>query len=1543
MEVPKKDPLAIIRHKGPLTIASLDMSISGAIFRPASKKLKRGSKRSLYYLGWEYTPPKKVYEFILERLESVSAEGIVTLAALVECLRSQCDCRVEVKVDSKGKSWKTALHLNQLIDDNWALTLPGSPSNIDNSWAFPLWRYPLKSYVDCERTAERISKQVLQLLERLGYEKTVEVAAATKTVFTEALLNILEHAYSGKQERFAFEAITITPAPELTGLQPLPNVSKEELTWFEENEGRRILEIAVADIGRNVPTTLWRAYCLEFPEACSQAAGLNLGSTSGQIARAKLHQDISEWAFDHKSTRKTPKEFKTELALLNWRGLHRALNTTFRLGGCLVMRSGQARAGYAFDETGSRALSETETKQHDFPGTSIILRVPIVTVTRHSSTSISKVRLEPSKAQVIKLDKIVNRRPESLSLKDLPAGEVGKLGIAHPFKHYQEADLKDLLNLIRQIPPFVVSFHFFASLDSLSLLEQLPAFHESTALDLGPPRLTAFHKPGEDLIWKFVGVIPARARSFVSQLETSGIADLGQTPELRSFAEGLASTYAPLIRLNGSSLELVDIKAELSDESYSRAMQLAFQDWASTSKQWWLYDGEGEVVRLMTGHLVRKYVSVLRALDSDESFARAVGQKFSVILRKLKRSFPNFCIVTESEASYFIARVLLLDYEEPLDIFIASPPNKNILGRPVIVFADAIYKGQTLNFLLKSKTDCKAVICGIDLRQDTTEIIGEKLIPFTPLLCFPLERSDVEVDSEQQFRRILEVDTVTHIPYEKPSPETFQIGTDAERQEFISRSSRFFRYGLHRSGGRLHTVSLSNDEFIDRHRKQIVSWVYSIVRSVIERLPYPKRIKSVVFFVRNESSIKEITTQLGGELKTLSGSMEGFSAIIPVVPSSRGEVFSSPSQELFYGLQSLGSEELLFASPTDFLAVYLDDACVTGKTLLNFLIQVSKAQPSQLPAAVVAVPTLSRLSPAEETFYRDVCRTLGPSEGSPKRIPFFFNPLFRLQIRSFERIQTSPVYELIGRFLSKLSGLDMRLQKYVLKIGENIGADSPVFFRGQSAQLPFQHPFYSGQKGEPCHVSGRALRIRHLIALLEQNVGVLSEVLSEMLGACAGDDYTLLNLLALEPDLLVAAPISRECRKDLTDLSMRALSADETDEATKSDALAVLALQGQPVINRISEILMAISGKQELIDQLLVFLLVQSTPKTLLSTAMTEGIQNCASHLSQSEFSYVRGCIKGVAETTSPPSIHNANEARQAIRTLIARTSIHGQGHSALKAVNNWFLKRPGDRYSSSVQDVRLIIKEALAVVRSAIWPGLDGLRWWAEHESYAFTPALAFRDAWFQVIINVNNLESLLDSLHDGPIGREVADDLEEMWKTIRDNSQINAPDTYLSGSIMLGQKKPLLENWTPAFFSAPFEVAVNLALRLKIAPEITSSWEEDEQGLYLVVTPIPLDAISEVFRLLFEDMLKHGIEDSHFMRFSTEVFEGQKTLIALFQDTVIDNDMRGAGKSQTRARWTAEQHGFRVIYEDHTQKRAGDTYTVRVIFNDFLYIKCE
>jgi hypothetical protein len=1531
-------PPVKITHKGPLTMSSLDSSLRAALFRPAGK----GSNDSLH-MGWEHVTYQNLYMFKLENLQFATAEGIVTLAALVDCLRNGTQSKVDVLVGSDSRNWFSALHLEQLVNDRWQKSFPITPSKVEGGLTHPLWRYPVSSRSACEKTAQRIAQQVAHLLDKLGLEHTSEVAAATKIVFHEALLNVFEHAYGDHLGGLVFEAITITPVPQREQLKKLAYVTKQEDAWFANHAGL-MLEVAIADYGRNVPSTLWDAYIdvEEHQADLERAASLRLGTHEGRAERAYLHHKIALWAFHHKSTRKRDHEFVDKLAQLNWRGLHRALNTAAKFDACVIMRSGQARTGYVFNNGKANALETVEGSQREFPGTSIILRIPL-NKPQNSSPKPALKQSSSSPAPAIRLNKIVDGSHLTSDLTDDHTGRVFSVGIVHPFRKYGEDGVMELRRLTGLISPHIIGIHLFGTLESDALTRHLQAFEDKpSAPDLGVPRLTAFWNLGHNLQWRFVGLMPEYVRVLVKNIEEHGVANIPHDAGARSFAEQLARAYPSFVMIEKDSLLLKQFNWRLLSEDIDQAMQMAFNTWSVNTGEAWLFDQSGKYIRLTTGRPVKRYVSLFKMLYSDDTLSQALGWRFATLLRQLQRDYPGLCIVTESEASYFIAKILLQGQNTPIDINIATPPAGSVASRPVVAFADAIYRGETLSTLLNGLQNCQRVICCLDLRAIAEETFGGPSIPITSLLKLSFDPGEVALTPALNASDVLEVDRVTHIPVEGPPTESFLLGTNDQRVFFINENSHLFRYGLHMSGGRLHVVSISNDDIVQKHRDDLFIWIKGIVSAQLELVSASEQPVDIVFFTRAETSIKEIIEELGAKLPAhVEGVGRTFSAVLPFVPTGPREVFSRPTPELYYELQRLNPTDLLPDQPSRFLAIYLDDACVTGRSLLNFLIRVSKARSDQLPVAILAVPMLSRFSPAEEQFYSSVFRSIDATGHNDGRIPFSFRPLFRLQVRSFDKLQSTFVYELASKMSAQAAVLDTRLQGYTAKVIQRLEVALSGSQRNNTDLPVIQHPFFSREESSATPVSSRAIRIRHLIALQEQNVGVLGELLHELLDATTNDDYSLLNVIALELNLLDVPPLLKECRTDIIDLAIKALTSTETTSEIKSDAICVLSMTGQELISEMAKILPSIGHDSDLIDQFLVFLLTKVPRTNLWLEDLDNTIRDCASKLPADEYRYISSYVKSFFEIAEPLSVQSTPDAIRTIEHLVAQTSYHGRGLTALNAINDWLSKKERDRISTKGTEVQLKLRGAITVVRRTVLPGLDGLVWWAEYENPNQAAELAVRNARFQLILCLNQLDNIAEALKTGPVGSDVVVSIERLWDTLREYSQRIGPEYFLSQPVGSPEIEPtILERWMPKFFCLPFQILNRLSPAFLPKVKVTNVWERSGHGFSIMMTPAPLDQVTQIFELLLSDMKSHGSGEDNVIELSLNDVDEGKMLVVDFQDRVRKDDAPGTGRSQSKVLSLAEPLGVKVNFDP--PRHAGELYRVKVTFTNVLCIKC-
>lgn len=1490
-------------------------------------------------MGWEYTPTNNAYDFRLSDLPFATAEGVVTLAALIDCLRKKPNSDVTFQMEEKTNNWANGLQLGQLIKGRW-LELNRFPSKFSRPggcYTYPLWRELIAERTRCHIISEQLAEQVELILQDLKHSSSSEVAFAAKLLFDEALLNVFEHAYLQGQDKIAFGAITVTPVPRGDQLRKLAYVTNEEAEWFNQFTGSGLmLEVAVADYGSNIPFTLWQAFKNEFPNQFAKREMSSLGSQAGRLQRALLHHQISIWAFNHKSTRKRRNEFLNELAFLNWRGLHRAMNTAARLSGCVVIRSGLARTGYAFFGDESLQLSPpTASKQHEFPGTSLTLRIPIPKTRRTSI--VAGIREDAAKGNVIRIAKALAARDVSTIKPEDFAGRVTFVGVAQAFKTFKTEEIISLLETTLSMPPHIIPIYFFAEIEPITALSQLCAFHESK---LGPPRLVAFWKAEQRLIWRFVGVMPSQVRAMIEELEEKGRSSIGVDVVNRAFAESLARSYSPYIELNGDSISLLPFKAHVSTDSIHDALQCGFELWAANNNKPWLFNEPRKFVRLMTGRLIKQYISVFRLLDSDEFLAREVGRTFTSLLSRLQHDYPNLCIVTDSEASYFIARMLLQDHRPSPDIYVGTSPKRGISPRPKIVFIDAIQKGDTLRSLIKKTKEVQAVICCLDLRPDK-QADSDSLLPIKHgLLRYPFDPQQTaeEVITEKDI--VLEVDAVTHIPEEGAQPEVLSLGTTKDRERFILSHSQLFRYGYQRRTGRIDVVRLSVTGMVDEHKTELLDWVEAIIRTELTKTSLQDQILDAVIFVRTEATIKNIVPEIAERLRGAFAFERVFRAMLPSVSSIAGELFGRPTPELFYGLEQVeGQRELFGTAPAKFMALYLDDASVTGKSLLNFLNRVSLARVEQLPSLILAIPIVSRLSPAEEIFFGDVCKQIAPRHEPLREITFSLAHLFRLQVRSFDIIESTPAYQLILRLASNKSWFDPRLLKYVDTLESNIKSLSPTIREDTTNSKLSRHPFYSGIQYEDEVSSARVIRIRHLIALQEQNLGVLSVLLHELLEAFKGNDYGLLTMLALEPSLIEVPPLSKGARHDITRLAMNAILG-EASSATKSDALCVLALQGQVLIDRLPELLPSVGNDDDLIDQLLVFLFASKTSGSMWYGDVGNALRECVSQLSPETYNYLQSWLQSFDEIMAQRPVLTVNDARQAIANLIAQTTYHGKGLDKLNALGDWVFSRDEERILRDGLAVKKMAHDVCGFLRDIVLPGIDGLNWWAEFRGQNPMAAAALGRSFDQLIPLLNQLVICSNGLTTGPVGPSVAKEIEDLWKSVRSHSLTSQADTFLSLKPDLSLDDiPILEKWLPEFFCLPLEILYGLASYVLQHVEVKARWELPDQAKIIVVVPFPLAPVERVFSLILQDMRSHGTKTGNRINCSINHKDGISELKITFENRVRKRDVTRSGASQKLACSVAHQFGFEVLPDPPAQP--GEIYRVSVTLPNSLYLQ--
>jgi hypothetical protein len=458
------------------------------------------------------------------------------------------------------------------------------------------------------------------------------VLGSVESVAYEALKNIMEHAYE-RAPRSLFACATVTPSGHFEDDSRLQHrfTTVEELEWLKENQEGMILEIAMADAGLGVPQTLWR-------NAEQKQRPFTAGWPSGGLdseSRRSAHQSLCEYAFHYDSTRKEDSEFPTVASRLSWRGLHKCLKQTEYLSGCILLASGQGRAGYVFVRNRIKAVSPARDLHADFPGTVVVLRfatsprrVRPGLVTRSGQPLQQRVGYVASETDLRKglpserVTRILATNDEGLS-KDPSNHEIREslskfskqgpraLFVYFPFRNLETE--RDLLDLLPAIPPNHLAVLLFGHIPrKVRALLRADANPEWSPKTHGTPRLLClWDQEGHRLEWQIAGEVPLpRAGQRVyADLELSGHAELKtESAEVQALARELANSYPEFIVWNKEkeTLSFAGTEPTIAPEDFAAILDDSFATfYQQGGLDSFLFScKKNEAVRIPTGRLV---------------------------------------------------------------------------------------------------------------------------------------------------------------------------------------------------------------------------------------------------------------------------------------------------------------------------------------------------------------------------------------------------------------------------------------------------------------------------------------------------------------------------------------------------------------------------------------------------------------------------------------------------------------------------------------------------------------------------------------------------------------------------------------------------------------------------------------------------------------------------------------------------------------------------------------------------------------------------
>ena len=1489
---PEKFTERRIEISGALTGAIVSHLETQLLFRPSRVT------GEYEHLTWEVVPPQiGGYAFMVKKLTLATAEGIASLAAAVHALR-RSDVRTTIDIVSDTDGWSKAAGLERL-----QTSMTDNPAEIVHP-IVPLHAAPNDSRGHRQMYIQEMAEKTKVLLKTAGDLRSVDKADALAAVATEALLNVAEHAYLRKGENGpAFVAMTLTRPP-------LANESdvftSEERTWFSRIRGKQYLEISIADCGSNVAYTLARQFRAKFPDIFER-----LDKTT---SRAELHREIALWSFHPQSTRKSREEFASDIARLNWRGLHTALRRTADHDGAIIIHTGRTRLGYICSDARPFEFSHNLNKTREFPGTILTLRLPIST----STPKLPKPPKRPKKTDtrlalqtIIELDQI-----ESLMLETETFHSPAPIGIALPYQYLRDSlDTTKLRVQLEPLPPHIVPV-FLPAKGTESAWVGLAAFSEHD----GAPRLAGFAIPGEPIQWKLIGTYPKNVAALVKTLENEGWVDV--TTVDRPFAEMLRRAYSEQFTMANNVLSNTWHGWQIDDDTAVRAMQTAFDSWFALSLKevaaaGWLFGSSNQCILLRSGRHVRRYLSVMRLLDSNELLARSVAWRLVTLLDHIGNGRKPM-IVTDSEASYFRLATLLRDVDRPFDISIRRAPEA-AKDRPIVLFADAVYRGDTVRSLIKTAKRADHVIVCLDLSP--TEPTFD--VSFTALLRGDFDAE--ELKSVPPEMEVLECDVVTNVPEPKAATERFNIGTSPARQKFVESHPSVVRHGLQRAGGRTHTVTLPCRAVLE-YGEQVLNWLDETATVLTQQLGAGAPPPPLVVFYRTDAEISRVLPAIANRFEQQFD--EVFGVPLPFIAAGSREAFARTTPRLLAGIRRLGAGSMFSARPSrPYLALYVDDACVTGRTLFNFIVRVARTAGNERPMGLIVTPVVTRLSPTEEYFFSDICRHIGSEDRTIQNdpIPFAFAPLFRLQVGSLVPADAVPINHFLTEFSRRRDILDDRSQRYAQKVVER--ADQ-VFYseRATINETPvIAHPFYLSEDGEQT-ISFRAIRIRQLLSLHEQNVGVLGELLHAFFLAFEEKDYDVLSVLALEPRLLEVRPVHTACWRGLTELALSALTS-ATSDTLKSDALAVLALQRDVFVKSLDLILPTIGHSTALVEQLVTFLyqLAASTPVPRAQTLLAY----CA-NWTREEQRYLLRTLASIDRLTAHVAIKDESDAWNRLLAMVSRFLFHAASQDHLTNFNDWVKRDVAARRATPKAEIAKLATAAIDVLDSDVRQGLDVLEWLAKNRMDVDV-VRRIREERPKLVHAISELQDLVGAIVGRTVGSRDAN-LAAVWERIQRYSLVRSAELILpepEANVVLPSfpsEAPLIEDVLPRYVSSPARLLHSLASK-RIALEFQP---RGSGNLYFVIAPAPSPIVQNAFELILGDMRKHGEPGSQ--KATAVVDMNRRKLVITFQDQTRTKDKKGSERSQAIVSNLAEEGGFLVRFDRPVA--AGSLYKVTVEF---------
>ena len=1503
--------------------------------------------------GWVISdsPPRQLIQF--KDILYATAEAAVCLAVITEAVRhSKTPDALDIQFGDGTSEWARPLRLDQVVTDDWAV--PKSDwTEVRGCYACPLARFQMMAEADVTHITDWVIEAVRKLPQNVLISRSHEMhdlLLCMRRVVSEAVLNIWQHAYPSKPIKPVYVCLTVSPPRHYTESKNnrFSKAPKQPVSWLEENKNGLVFEIAIGDHGLGIPKTLWRS---------CQSRGLTITRkkcwiSPNPIDRARCHQEICKYAFDHQSTSKQDTDFPNRAAKLNWRGWHRGMRLTSHLGGCIYVSSGKGVAGYAYTGGRIQQLIDRQSSSIELPGTIAVLRFSTqptqpAKVTTASSGDKATIRI----SQTILEEHLILPQQADTNVVGYaePLRSFSAVAIAFSFRAIEEEG--ELFQLIEACPPNHVLLLLFTKIDEnlLNLLRTSEPGYDD--VKHGLPRLICIPSPDRlTLSWKIAGVLPVtdEADRVYSDLEKYGFADLSKEKEpVLNLAREFARNYPSFIEIRETEkrIQYIHFPCELDQADVSGSLQKTFAAaWEKELQNIAVFlPSPKKVIRLPSGRYVARAISVLHMLWAKPLLVEALRVKLREIINHFGRP-QEICIIADGSASYFVACLLLRGQTDVPRILIYGHRMVDLKQFKILLFVDLLSRSQTvikvMNELQARSYEISRVVACMDIRVGVFDQLVDNNPSTLPLIApdtlIKMIFDPQPLAETPEPLNVVEWDAITHAPVHTTS-EFSVLGFDQSINQFLSEHPELFRHGFHFVANRLHTISLDTKAMVTNHKDKVIAWLMKATIDLIRTLPKID-FSEVVFYYRPESCVFSVLDDFANAIAKEYPMVSRVScSTLPAAPTSPKSLFPREEGNIMKDLTILLDLRHLELFPREekrrkFLGVYLDDAAITGNTLFDSISKIVRLS-SPHPSGILALLLVNRLNPRETRLLSSCMSLSGPPFAQTHHhiesiVPFRFGYISRLQVRSLEEFASTSAAKKIAKMNLACQNCGEAIQNYLENIQEKLNKIT------HSSDI-VAHVYHPDIK-VACPITSRAARLLHLLALSAQNEGVMVDILTELQEIKRQRDYTILSVLALEPDILESDPLPYEGWDTIQDLCVSALCSD-CAPSLKSDALAVLAFvpSGHP-LEEVDAILAPILQDRNLAIQFAVQFRTfcaherSSYSKLLasLDSISDPEIKPCADD--------VCDLLRATETIGQTYTISNTATAFLLLHNLIAETGYH-VGIRDWKEFNQWIKRLRDNQVTSFDPKVKTIAISCLELAERTLIPGIAALNHIAkERQDYGAVHTL--EEARFQSVIACSSIRAAIETT-------VAVAKLKEIWHQLTHATLVGTPpDSFLARHTVVSDDTSVLETIMPKYFSSPYWLFRHVHHQLLLAyggrlKQLILEVDDSAYVSQIIVVPYARTVLYDVFYLLLDNVAQHGVIPGAKVRFKLTRDGKERQVVITIIDEKRPDDEPGLHGGMNYIRKASKQEKFEV--EESNPKQHGEPYEVKLTFRNAIVIQ--